>query len=247
MTNSKYTIGVDLGQAQDFTAICVLESLPNPEGEDKKILYALKHLERFKDVSYPDVVKRVQTIIGKLGQSDLVVDATGCGLPVVDMLKRAGLKPIAIMIHSGDRVSSESPLSFRVPKRDLVAILQVVTQTGRLKIPLKLRLSQLLQGELLNIKVKIDPATAHDSYSAWREADHDDLVLSVALACWYAETRPKPQRVAFYSLPQSAKIQPAYRIPGTRPPPSRLPSTSQFGYFGPRPRSKSTDFSKKNR
>jgi hypothetical protein len=28
---------------------------------------------------------------------------------------------------------------------------------------------------------------------AWREGSHDDLVLAVALACWYAERVPKPR------------------------------------------------------
>jgi hypothetical protein len=42
----------------------------------------------------------------------------------------------------------------------------------------------------LNFKVKIDPRSAHDSYSAWREEDHDDLVLSVALAAWWGELNP---------------------------------------------------------
>ena len=35
--------------------------------------------------------------------------------------------------------------------------------------------------ELLAFRVKIDPLTAHDSYGAWREGAHDDLVLAVAL------------------------------------------------------------------
>jgi hypothetical protein len=29
--------------------------------------------------------------------------------------------------------------------------------------------------------------TAHDSYVAWREGAHDDLVPAVAMACWYRE------------------------------------------------------------
>jgi hypothetical protein len=41
--------------------------------------------------------------------------------------------------------------------------------------------------ELLNFKVKIDPQTAHDSYAAWRENIHDDLVLATALSLWAAE------------------------------------------------------------
>ena len=34
--------------------------------------------------------------------------------------------------------------------------------------------------------------TAHDSYGAWREGAHDDLVLAVCLALWIAESEPKP-------------------------------------------------------
>jgi hypothetical protein len=40
--------------------------------------------------------------------------------------------------------------------------------------------------ELLTFQLKIT-AAAHDIYGAWRESAHDDLVLAVALACWYWE------------------------------------------------------------
>jgi hypothetical protein len=47
--------------------------------------------------------------------------------------------------------------------------------------------------EFLAFRVKIDPLTAHDSYGAWREGAHDDLVLAVAVAAWYAEEwGPRP-------------------------------------------------------
>jgi hypothetical protein len=42
--------------------------------------------------------------------------------------------------------------------------------------------------ELLNFKVKLSDA-GHDSYSAWREQDYDDLVLSLACAAWVAEVK----------------------------------------------------------
>jgi len=47
--------------------------------------------------------------------------------------------------------------------------------------------AETLKKELLNVRVKIYIATPHDSYEVWREGDHDDLVLSVALACWAGE------------------------------------------------------------
>jgi hypothetical protein len=40
--------------------------------------------------------------------------------------------------------------------------------------------------ELLNFRVKIS-LSGHDTYEAWREQEHDDLVLAVGLAAWLAE------------------------------------------------------------
>jgi hypothetical protein len=60
-------------------------------------------------------------------------------------------------------------------------------QNGQLKIAEGLALEDTLVKELLNFRVKINISTAHDSYEAWREGDHDDLVLSVALARWAGE------------------------------------------------------------
>jgi hypothetical protein len=50
---------------------------------------------------------------------------------------------------------------------------------------------------LLSFLVKIDPVTAHDSYSAWRERDHDDLVLATALCTWWWEHRGARQAGTF--------------------------------------------------
>jgi len=64
----------------------------------------------------------------------------------------------------------------------------VLFQAGRLKVAAELPAARLLVEELLNFRVKINVKTAHDSYEAWREGVHDDLVLAVALACWYEES-----------------------------------------------------------
>jgi hypothetical protein len=41
--------------------------------------------------------------------------------------------------------------------------------------------------ELLNFRAKVHLTTGNETYESWRERDHDDLVLSVALACWYGQ------------------------------------------------------------
>lgn len=185
----KFYLGLDLGQANDYTALSILEIQPGRS-------YAVRRLERIRGESYPNIVQKVEALMRSpalKGNASLVVDQTGVGVPVVDLLRKAGLRPVAISIHGGDKATNEGG-TWRVPKRDLVGVLQVLLQSGRLKVSSQLKLGPVLQAEMLNFKVKIDPVTAHDSYSAWRESDHDDLVLSVALACWFAETqKPKPQ------------------------------------------------------
>ncbi len=71
----------------------------------------------------------------------------------------------------------------------------MLLQNQRLKIAEGLPLADILTRELLAFRVKINLSTGHDSYEAWRERDHDDLVLAVALACYEHHSRGRPRTV----------------------------------------------------
>src|SRR5829696_8262980 len=120
---------------------------------------------------------------------ELIVDQTGVGRPVVDLLRQGGFAPIAITITGGDQVIQVEHREYRVPKRNLVGAVQVLLQTRRLRWASSLSEAATLKQELDNFKAKIS-LSGHDSYGAgedWRESNHDDLVLSVALGCWHSE------------------------------------------------------------
>ena len=185
-TGPRYLVGLDLGQAQDYTALVIAEQ----HGTPPTASYQIRHLERFAlGTAYPAIVTHIQSLLQHptlQRHTSLVVDATGCGRPVVDLLTQTRLAPVAVSIHGGDQVSHDGH-HWRVPKRDLVSVLQVLLQARRLQVAEALPLAQVLVQELLNFRVTIDPRTAHDSYSAWCEGQHDDLVLATALACWWGE------------------------------------------------------------
>jgi len=237
-----YYVGLDLGQAQDYTALAVLEQQlwtgPEVDWNDVGVffpegvepggwvspsvvgpLYAerilavnahyfkgplaadsplfLRHLERYPlGTKYGEIAASVRNLLSRepfrrrLRRTRLLVDKTGVGAAVVDSFYEKGIYPISVTIHGGSAVTEEA-WGFRVPKRDLVASVQTLLQNGRLKIASEMELTPVLKSELLNFRVKINSATAHDSYEHWREADHDDLVLAVALACWYRELTRK--------------------------------------------------------
>jgi len=181
----RFHVGLDLGQANDFTAVAVVEAA----GDDLHV----RHLERFRKTLYPDVAERVAALMDSpelKGKADLVIDATGVGPAVTDIFTKRGRTFKAVKIHGGDSESREGSI-YRVPKRNLVSALQVALQTGTLKIASSLELAEVLRLELLNFRIKINLATGHDSYEHWREGDHDDLVLAAAMAVWSARA-PEP-------------------------------------------------------
>jgi hypothetical protein len=202
-------MGVDLGQANDYTAVTVLEQ-KMVETKDKNLYhYDIRHLERLRNLPYPDQVLHLGKLHKQLSESHsltLLVDQTGVGRPVVDMLRASGLHPVAVTITGGDTVTGEK-LELRVPKRDLVTAVQVLLQSERLKIASDLREAQTLVNELLAFRVSINLKTGHDSYGndagSWRENPHDDLVLATAIATWYGEKYPY--------IPYTGKLGPRLR------------------------------------
>jgi hypothetical protein len=198
---STYLLGLDLGQASDYTALVIVEQLQHTHHHPD---YHVRHIERYPlGTPYPSMVNRICTTYGhpqlRWSQRVLVIDATGCGRPVADMLKPC--HPITVSIHGGDTVH-HTGRHYRVPKRDLISCAQVLFQQRRLQLAEALPLTPVLEQELLNFRMRIDPLTAHDSYSAWREGQHDDLVLALSLAVWWGEKGPKKGRVAILDPPQ---------------------------------------------
>lgn len=195
MTGRTYFLGLDLGQSQDFTALAVVER-EERTGEWDPAVYAwekipviqVRWMERIPlGTTYPEVVERVRELAHSprlAGSKYLVVDATGVGRPVVDLLRQAGLgcniQPVTITsAHHESKVDG----FYHVPKRDLVVGLQVLFQQGRLEIASGLREAATLARELEQMQVKVTTA-GNEIYGAYRSGEHDDLVLAVAMACW---------------------------------------------------------------
>ena len=192
--------GLDLGKKRDFTAVAVLERsierrAPSPGSSSYRdvAFYTLRQLDRVRQESYEDVADKVAQLLRLriMRGAVLAVDETGVGSAVTDMLRVRSLSPRAVTITGGDRVAKDG-YDYRIPKRDLVTTVNVLLESKRLRIPTALPLARTLADELHNFKVTISPL-GHDSYGAggeWREGQHDDLVLAVALAAWFGETGP---------------------------------------------------------
>lgn len=189
---AEYFVGLDLGQTTDFTAIAVL----GRSGSLDETVVAVRHLHRYPLATpytaiVPDVVRLCATP-PLAGRCTLVVDQTGVGRPLVEMLLKERRVPrvVPVTITGGHEVTMLPDRSFHVPKKELVTALQLLLQGRRLKVAAGLRDADMLMRELSNFQVKITEA-ANETFGARREGLHDDLLLAVALACWFARREPR--------------------------------------------------------
>jgi hypothetical protein len=190
----KYITGLDLGQAAELTGLAVLEQTtgPNSLNSDRRAkYYAVRHLERFAlGTSFPAVCDRLRELFSEppLAESNLVVDQTVVGPPVVKLLRRARLRATIrpVTITAGNQTVFNEDGSWSVPKRDLVSTLQVLLQSRRIKVAPTLSEAKTLVQELTNFRVKAT-LSATETLESWREGPHDDLVLAVAIAAWQSE------------------------------------------------------------
>jgi hypothetical protein len=181
--------GLDLGQAGDLAALSLDRIVPTADPE--RSLHQIVHLHRWEPgTRYHKIVDDVHAFwkAKDLGDSPLCIDKTGVGAPVVDQFIHKGVIPIRPIIITGGHHWNydDEGRSYNVPKKDLVAVVQLLLQSGRMQVAAALREAKTLVKELQNFKMKIS-AAANELFGTWREGEHDDLVLATAMACWYSE------------------------------------------------------------
>lgn len=193
------TIGVDLGQKRDPTAIVTVERLerifgPTDANSFQDNVRGLESVYVVRRASlcalgtpYPDVIEEVAQLLYRpeLREGRVVFDATGVGVAVADMFKerydrdlRIYHRPKALTITSGD--SSDG---WHVGKQALIGNLLRLSQLGRVFIPDDLPLADKLRQELRDFTVKYS-AAGNAKFEADTEKDHDDLVLALSYAVW---------------------------------------------------------------
>jgi hypothetical protein len=210
---TEWVVGCDLGTAADYTAVSVIESVRGvldwntPDDrqtgcglipqQDAHKLY-VKHLERYLlGLSYMQIIERVAELMSRsplcgddrTEPAELVADATGVGAAVVDLFDAARLYRIGGLEAKcvGDR-------RWHVSKEILISGLDAALHDGSLVIASALTESHALKNELKDFRRTVG-AAGRATYGA-RAGKHDDLVLSIGIAVWWAR-RPEPPQPLF--------------------------------------------------
>jgi hypothetical protein len=182
--DERYTIGVDLGQTNDSTAIAVVRKI---ERFPDKPIFQVGHLSRVALCTpYPAIVVHVMDMLARPrfhGKSELVIDATGVGRPVLDLFNGYGITPIGVLITGGTATTRDGSI-WHVPKINLVSRLQALLHDERLHIHKDIADAPALVNELQNFRAEYSES-GYIRFNA-RNGKHDDLVLALAIALWKA-------------------------------------------------------------
>jgi hypothetical protein len=183
------TVGVDIGQKHDYTAIAVVEAQWRSMGDGgrREDYHITRFLQRLPlGTAYPQIAQRVQMVIANVRAMapsagiQLYVDATGVGQPVVDLLRHVGVIVRPVFFTHGDRRTKQQDGTISLGKAWLVSRLQALLQTGRILLP-RTAEAQVLAQELLDYEIHVDER-ANDTYGAFKVGSHDDLVTALGLA-----------------------------------------------------------------
>lgn len=197
-----FFLGLGLERYVDYSTVALLERLTK-KGEWDAVNFRwrgstslrLRYLERMpQGTPYPEVVDRVRQFVLKpdlLGRCQVTVDTTGVGQAVIDMIEmgQLGCDVRRVKITSGE-TERYADGYYRVPKQDLIARVQVLLQSGGLEFANGVQYGERLLREMAQMRVKMS-RSGREQFEA-RSGEHDDLALTLAMACWGAGKVPAP-------------------------------------------------------
>lgn len=180
--------GLDFGKSIDHSAIVIIEQF---EDEQRVAQYHLRHCQRLaRKVDYFDQCQTIVALLERAGIGDqvtVVYDRSGVGMAIAEMLqkviRRERLR--GIVITGGIEAGRTDTGDYSVPKRDLVANMQLLLGAERVKLARGHDAAGLLD-ELRLFEVKVNQETGYESFSS-PSGSHDDLALAAMLGLWYAE------------------------------------------------------------
>jgi hypothetical protein len=198
-----WTMGVDLGQAQDPSAVVVVETqltklcfYDGYTGELRQRLvsreHRVRHAERLplqmpylEQAAYVGALLRSPELPAK--DTELVLDMTGVGRPVYEIFEAS--RPVGIVITGGTEAVRNGAWVYHVPKLLLVSRLQASLHAGELKFAAGLSEEAVFKQELSEFRMR-HTDTGRLTFGA-REGRHDDLVLALCVALWRAQERSR--------------------------------------------------------
>jgi hypothetical protein len=214
----EYILVSDIGKKRDSFALMLFhDNAQIVEGNktlgtpDRVIhFYNIELIEKHQGLGYEGQADRIASVMKHpelIMNTDLLIDGTGVGDAVVELVRKRGLLPIPIIFSGGNspiehhaefgNIFKDSGAKFSgiqvidnitVPKKDLVNAGSVIMGQGRIRVAPQ-RWKEDFEKQLVNFKGKVNERTKKTKYEAETEQVHDDLVVVFLMGSWWILNR----------------------------------------------------------
>ena len=178
-------MGVDLAKYQDYTVITVIDLTS----------FKVVEIERFNQIDWALQKARIEAIYLRYFSPLTYIDSTGVGDPIYEDLFKRGLNRI-------------QPFKFtEQSRRELLTNLQLHIEQGKISIPdNQILINELrsMRYELMGDKGKVKAVVP--------DGMHDDMIMSLALACYQLPQNPIPAigSIRYLQRQQDNNMQTSY-------------------------------------
>jgi hypothetical protein len=187
-----FMISLDPAQLYDYSALSVMECIPEKEGK----IYRLVDVKRKQKLPYPGIVQWAEHVFKNpkfrsegLSTPIFLIDVGGVGRALYDMIRADGVECIAIQYTGGGEIPSFANGAYHIGKSALVGKFLAAWDDGRVQVPANASFRDLLINELKAFRGHMS-SQGRARFEA-EQGEHDDMIMSIAQAVWWAETRPQ--------------------------------------------------------
>lgn len=206
---SRYACGLDLGRQHDRSVFAVIHHTRTPlDGAEGWVIddhsqicrqaavtrYDLVHMHALPlKLDYVSQALLVRELMLReplaSTKAQLVVDVSGVGVGVADLMRSQGLRFTGVTITAGHEQTQVDGNNYRVAKQILVSKMEAVLHANELRVPDALPEADAFRKELESFR-RQSKASGAQTWSA-DVGEFDDRVMAVSYAIWWCTSGPR--------------------------------------------------------
>lgn len=192
--HQRYWLGVDLGQANDFSAVTGILDEQLPIVRDGRVVLGQRertvvYADKFRGVSYVDVVQhlnRLRNAAPFAGKTELCIDGTSLGRVVSDMLFEESIPHHAIQMTAGQGWSRKGRY-INASKTHMIETTSVLFSAGELDFAHDLTIRKEIEDDLASFSIQTTAAGNQIITQSRSASGHGDLGISLIVAAWASQ------------------------------------------------------------
>lgn len=182
-----FILSLDPAQLRDWSALAAVDM--QYRKEEGRFGYDLVAMNRKQGLPYDQIVDWVvrttkNPAFNQRQPPEFLLDSTGVGVAVRDMLAAKGVRLKAITITSGESYSRQGPI-FHVGKARLIGTFLGAFDAGKVRVNPNMPIWPAVEREMLSFRAEMS-AQGRLRMEA-EQGENDDMLFALAMAVWYGE------------------------------------------------------------